>query len=120
MFKKLNFFIILHEEQLRELAVLNKTYTKRKIKDDVEYTDEYKVFLTKIKNYDINKFEYIEFGDEYYFNEDDEYSPILFVYTENEAISAYKKFVHPQYSINYKTPSTNRINIEICKFELKN
>jgi len=62
----------------------------------------------------------IEFGKQYYFT-DFEYSPIWFVNSEEEAKGAYLDFVHPQYSMNYNRPSTDKINIndyEICKFIL--
>ena len=61
------------------------------------------------------------FDTEYFFI-DDEYAPIWFVETKEEAEEAYKKFIHPQYSQFYKQPSTNKINIddfEICKFKLE-
>ena len=62
----------------------------------------------------------IEFGIEYYFT-DNEYYPLWFVHTEDEAKLAYSDWVHPQFSMHPKQPATDRINIndyEICKFEL--
>ena len=59
-----------------------------------------------------------EFGEQYYFTTF-KYSPFWFVITEKDAISAYKEFVHPQFSINYNQPATDKINIndyKICKF----
>jgi hypothetical protein len=53
----------------------------------------------------------IEFGQEYYFTTC-KYSPIWFVKTKEEAELAYKKFVHPQYSMNYTRPGTDKILLE--------
>ena len=64
----------------------------------------------------------IEFGALYYFTTVI-YSPLWFVDSENVALLAYKKEVHPYDSMNYNTPSTNSINIEdykIIKFEINN
>lgn len=60
----------------------------------------------------------IEFGTQYYFTTF-KYSPFWFVMNKEEAERAYVDFVHPQYSINYTQPSTDRIDIndyKICKF----
>jgi hypothetical protein len=82
---------------------------------------------TFIKNNQIIKFDImcydIEFGSIYYFvdPEEYEYSPIWFVNTKEEAELAYQDFVHPQFSINHKRPSTDKINIKdykIVKFKL--
>lgn len=83
-------------------------------------------FIHKITK-EIIKFEVIytddpEFGTEYFFTIC-EYSPIWFVSTEEEAKNAYKDFVHPQFSMFYDRPSTEKINIEdykIVKFKMEN
>lgn len=67
-----------------------------------------------IKNYDI------EFNEIYYFTTC-EYSPLWFVKTKEEAEASYVEDVHPQYSMNYKNPSTDSIKLEdykIVKFEM--
>ena len=64
------------------------------------------------------------FGPIFYFDDDEEmkdyYSP-WFVYTKEEAEIAFIKDVHPQFSINYKRPSTDQINLtdyEIKQFKM--
>jgi hypothetical protein len=67
-----------------------------------------------IKNYDS------EFYEIYYLTTG-AHSPLWFVKTKEKAEFAYKKDVHPQYSINYTTPDTDGINLEdykIVNFEL--
>lgn len=62
-----------------------------------------------------------EFGIEWYFTTN-EYLPYWFTETKLQAQKSLINFVHPQYSINYSNPSTDRINIEdyeIIKFENK-
>ena len=74
-----------------------------------------KIIRCDIKNYDS------EFYVIYHFT-NAIYSPLWFVKTKDEAELAYKKNVHPQYSMNYTTPDTDSINLEnykIVKFELK-
>ena len=57
-----------------------------------------------------------DFGIEYFFVENDSF-PMWFVESEMDAINAFQEFVHPQYRMYYKTPSTNRININ--DYEIK-
>ena len=52
-----------------------------------------------------------DFGQCYYFTTSI-YAPIWFVSSEEEAKVAYCKYVHPQYSMNYKRPATDRIKLE--------
>ena len=62
----------------------------------------------------------IEFRTLYYFTTNI-YSPLWFVKTKCEAEDAYKKDVHPQYSMNYTNPSTDNIKLEdynIVEFKL--
>ena len=62
-----------------------------------------------------------EFGQEYFFTTCI-YSPLWFVKNKEAAEIAYKKNVHPQFSMSYKNPSTYGIileNYKIVKFELK-
>jgi len=57
---------------------------------------------------------------EYFFSDYNGFPP-WFVFSKEEAKKAYKEFVHPQYSISYERPSTNKINIndyKICSFIL--
>ena len=60
-----------------------------------------------------------EFGQEYFFTTCI-YSPLWFVKTKDETEIAYRINVHPQFSMNYKNPSTDNINLKdykIVKFE---
>jgi len=64
----------------------------------------------------------IEFRTLYYFTTC-KYSPLWFVKTKEEAELAYKKDVHPKYSMNYTRPDTNKILLEdydIVQFVAKN
>jgi len=72
----------------------------------------------KLIRFDVIRTTDPEFGTEYFFTTD-EYSPIWFVETRNEIEKAYRSFIHPQYRMIYRTPSTDNINIddyEITKF----
>jgi hypothetical protein len=82
-------------------------------------------FINKISK-EIIRFDVIytddqDFGTEYFFTTG-KYSPIWFVHTEEEAKIAFKDFVHPQFSMFFETPSTEKINIndfEIVKFKME-
>jgi len=60
------------------------------------------------------------FNTKYFFSTYENFPP-WFVFTKKEAEDAYQEFIHPQYSISYNRPSTDKINIndyKICNFIL--
>jgi len=72
----------------------------------------------KIIKFDVVRTTDSVFGIEYFFTTD-EYAPMWFVETKEEAENAHQDFIHPQHRMSYKTPSTDQINIldyEIIKF----
>jgi hypothetical protein len=71
-----------HEEEIRELIKLNKTYVVKKFKDIVSDTTEYSEVILKIKNYDVHKFKYV---DSYciLIYPDENFIELLKIYNEN-------------------------------------
>lgn len=81
-------------------------------------------FINKKTN-DIIRFNVIRtdddcFNTKYFFSTYDGFPP-WFVFSKKEAEEEYQEFVHPQYSVSYIQPSTDKINIDdykICCFIL--
>jgi len=78
--KKLIFlksFESFHPLEFEKLQKLNKTYIRRKFRENIERPEEYEKLITKIRNYDVNKFHYKEYPYGIYIVPDEKFFNII-------------------------------------------
>ena len=75
--KFLKYFESFTENELKNLTDLNKTYVSRNFKQKIKKPDEYEDIITKIKEYDVNKFSYNEYPYGIYIKPDKDFIDII-------------------------------------------
>ena len=75
--KFLKYFESFTENELKNLTDLNKTYVSRNFKQKIKRPDEYEDIITKIKEYDVNKFSYNEYPYGIYIKPDKDFIDII-------------------------------------------
>ena len=75
--KFLKYFESFHQDQLDNLVKLNRTYTRRKIREDIGRSDDYQQLIIEIRNYDVSKFIYKEYPYGIYIKPDEDFLKII-------------------------------------------